>query len=42
MNILLGTLILALLFSMIAAMYVDVTDACHEAFLDELWDDADE
>jgi hypothetical protein len=37
MNILLGTLILALLLSMLVAMYVDVTDACHEAFLDELW-----
>jgi hypothetical protein len=37
MNILLGTLILALLVSMLVAMYVDVTDACHEAFLDELW-----
>jgi hypothetical protein len=37
MNILIGTLILALLVSMLVAMYVDVTDACHEAFLDELW-----
>jgi hypothetical protein len=39
MNILIGTLILALLLSMLAAMYVDVTEACHEALVDELWDD---
>jgi hypothetical protein len=39
MNILLGTLILALLVSMLAAMWVDVTDACHEAMVDELWED---
>jgi hypothetical protein len=39
MNILLGSLILALLLSMIAAMWVDVTEACHEAIVDELWDD---
>jgi hypothetical protein len=39
MNLAIGTLILALLVSMLAAMYVDVTDACHEAFLDELWGD---
>jgi hypothetical protein len=39
MNLVIGLLILALLLSMLAAMYVDVTDACHEAFLDELWDD---
>jgi hypothetical protein len=37
MNILLGTLILALLLSMLAAMWVDVTEACHEAIVDELW-----
>jgi hypothetical protein len=42
MNILLGTLILALLLSMIAAMWVDVTEACHEAFLDEIWGPDDE
>jgi flagellar biosynthesis protein FliR len=39
MNLVIGLLILALLLSMLATMYVDVTDACHEAFLDELWDD---
>jgi hypothetical protein len=38
MNILIGTLILALLLAMIAAMYVDVTDACHEAIVDEFLD----
>jgi hypothetical protein len=38
-NILLGSLILALLVSMLVAMYADVTDACHEAIVDELWDD---
>jgi flagellar biosynthesis protein FliR len=39
MNLIIGLLILALLVSMLAAMWVDVTDACHEAFLDELWDE---
>jgi hypothetical protein len=38
MNLVIGLLILALLVSMLVAMWVDVTDACHEAFLDELWD----
>jgi hypothetical protein len=39
MNLAIGLLILALLVSMLVAMWVDVTDACHEAFLDEVWDD---
>jgi flagellar biosynthesis protein FliR len=39
MNLIIGLLILALLLSMLAAMYVDVTDACHEAIVDELWED---
>jgi hypothetical protein len=39
MNILLGTIILALLLSMLAAMWVDVTEVCHEAIVDELWDE---
>jgi hypothetical protein len=39
MNILVGSLILALLLSMLAAMYVDVLDACREAMLDEMWDE---
>jgi hypothetical protein len=39
MNLVIGTLILALLLSMLAAMWVDVTEACHEAMVDELWED---
>jgi hypothetical protein len=39
MNLVIGTLILALLLSMIAAMWVDVIEACHEAIVDELWED---
>jgi hypothetical protein len=39
MNLAIGLLILALLVSMLVAMYADVTDACHEAIVDELWDE---
>jgi flagellar biosynthesis protein FliR len=39
MNLVIGLLILALLVSMLAAMYVDVIEACHEALVDELWED---
>jgi hypothetical protein len=39
MNLVIGFLILALLVSMLAAMWVDVTGACHEAMVDELRDD---
>jgi hypothetical protein len=39
MNLVYGLLILALLVSMLAAMYADVEEACREAILDELWDE---
>jgi hypothetical protein len=43
MNLVYGLLILALLFSMMAAMLADFWDACrdaqHEALVDELWGD---
>jgi hypothetical protein len=39
MNLAIGTLILALLLSMLAAMYADVEAACREAELDALWGD---
>jgi hypothetical protein len=43
MNVLLGLLILAVLLSMMAAMFIDLDDAYTEAqqdaLLDELWDD---
>jgi hypothetical protein len=39
MNLVVGLLILALLVSMLAAMYADVEEACREAELDALWDD---
>jgi sensor c-di-GMP phosphodiesterase-like protein len=34
-----GLLILALLASMLLAIWIDIEDVCREAILDELWDD---
>lgn len=42
MNVLIGTLILGLLFSMMVAMLVDIEDAIHQAILDDLWESDDD
>lgn len=39
MGVVISVAILAILISSMVAMYVDVCEACHEAVLDELWDD---
>jgi hypothetical protein len=39
MNLVYGFLILALLASMLLAIWVDIEEVCREAILDELWDD---
>jgi hypothetical protein len=41
MNLVIGLLILALLVSMLVAMYADAEAACREAELDALWDETE-
>jgi hypothetical protein len=38
-SVIIGLLILALFVSCLVAMFCDVIDACHQAQLDELWED---
>jgi hypothetical protein len=38
-NLIEGTLILALLLSMLAAVFIDVCACCREAYLDALWEE---